>query len=76
MTLEQRRTLRCKAYNVAFKKLREMRPLPWMPCEANYFEDNNLQQVQLLLNQFQYGIAAKDELLDKCIELGWIKIDL
>ena len=75
MTLEQRRILRGEAYNIAFKKLREMRPLPWMSCEENYFDDNNLQQVQLLLKQFDYGIAPKDELLNKCIELGWIKIN-
>ena len=38
-------------------------------------DDNDIKAVKLLLQQFQYGVAAKDELLDKCIELGWIKIN-
>ena len=76
MTLEQRRILRGEAYNVAFKKLREMKGCGWKPTMPCSTDDDDIKAVKLLLQQFHYGIAAQDELLDKCIELGWIKIDL
>ena len=75
MTLEQRRTLRCEAYNIAIKKLRGMGGCPWMPTVARSTDDDDIKAVKLLLQQFHYGIAAKNELLDKCIKIGWIKID-
>ena len=75
MTLEQRRILRGEAYNVAIKNLREMGGCSWMPTATCSTDDNDIKAVKLLLQQFQYGVAAKDELLDKCIELGWIKIN-
>jgi len=73
MTLEQRRTLRGEAYNVAIKKLREMKGCGWKPTMPCSTDDDDIKAVKLLLQQFRYGIEAKDELLDKCIELGWIK---
>ena len=75
MTLEQRRTLRSEAYNIAIKKLREMGGCPWMPTSACNTDDDDIKEVKLLVQQSQYGVAAANELLDKCIELGWIKID-
>lgn len=49
--------LRHKAYNIALNRNKK---------------ENN-EEVKLLLNQFQYGIEPQNELLYKCIELGWIK---
>ena len=57
--LEKQRMLRNKAYNIA--------------VERNKKENN--KEVNLLLNQFYYGIEAKNELLNKCIELGWMKYE-
>ena len=75
MTLEQRRILRGEAYNVAIKKLREMGSCPWMPATASSTDDDDIKTIKLLVQQFQYGIAAQNELLDMCIKVGWIKID-
>ena len=57
--LEKQRMLRHKAYNIA--------------VERNKKEKN--EEVNLLLNQFYVGVEAQNELLKKCIELGWMKYE-
>lgn len=58
-TLEKQRMLRRKAYNIA--------------VERNKKEKN--EEVNLLLNQFYIGVEVQNELLSKCIELGWMEYE-
>ena len=57
--LEKQRMLRHKAYNIA--------------VERNKKEKN--EEVNLLLNQFYYGIEAQNDLLNKCVELKWMEYE-
>lgn len=72
MDLEQIRILRNKAYNIAINNLRKMGGCTM----ASSNDDDNIKTIKFLVNQFQYGVEAKNELLDMCIKVGWIKIDL
>lgn len=76
MDLEQRRTLRNEAYNIAIDNLRKMGGCSWTPTMASSNDDDDIKTIKLLVKQFEYGIAAQNELLDMCIKVGWIKIDL
>ena len=77
MDLEQRRTLRNEAYNIAIDNLRKMGGnCGWALAMASSNDDDDIKTIKLLVNQFYYGIEAKNELLDMCIKVGWIKIDL
>ena len=77
LSLDELRELRNKSYNVAIAKLKELAPKgsSWLwnvQCKDNR---DGLNEVRLLLNQFNYGIEARNELLQRCVELGWIKIN-
>lgn len=67
MDFYEQRRLCGKAYNVAFKHLGTS-----ISCTS---DSEIIAEVKRLMKQFYYGIAAQKELLNKCIELGWIKTD-
>jgi hypothetical protein len=75
--IERLRELRNESYNIAITKLMELAPKgsSWLRNEQSKDNFDDLNDVKLLLNQFHYGVEAKNELLAKCVELGWIKID-
>lgn len=74
MTLEEQRDLRSKAYNIAIAKLKELnKTWGWLYEDAN--DSDDIKEVKRLIKQFNYGIAAQNELLNKCIQLGWISYE-
>ena len=77
LPIERLRELRNKSYNIAIAKLKELAPKgsEWAWLYQRKDDGDGLNEVRLLLNQFHYGVEAKNELLAKCVELGWIKID-
>ena len=77
LPIERLRELRNESYNIAIAKLKELAPRgsSWLWNVQSKDNSDGLNEVRLLLNQFNYGIEAKNELLAKCVELGWIKID-
>lgn len=77
LPIERLRELRNKSYNIAIAKLKELAPKrsSWLWNVQSKNNSDGLNEVRLLLNQFNYGVEAKNELLAKCVELGWIKID-
>ena len=76
LSLDKLRELRNKSYNVAIAKLKELAPKgsQWLWDKQSKDNHDGLNEVRLLINQFNYGIEARNELLQKCIELGWIDI--
>lgn len=76
LSLDELRRLRNESYNVAIAKLKELAPKgsEWVYLYQNKDDHDGLNEVRLLLNQFHYGVEAKNELLAKCVELGWIDI--
>jgi hypothetical protein len=76
LSLDKLRELRNKSYNVAIAKLKELAPKgsSWLYNAQRKDDSDGLNNVRLLLNQFHYGIEAKNELLQRCVELGWIDI--
>lgn len=76
LSLDELRRLRNESYNVAIAKLKELAPKgsEWLWNKQCKDDHDGLNEVRLLLNQFNYGIEARNELLAKCVELGWIDI--
>lgn len=77
LSIERLRELRNESYNIAIAKLKELAPKgsSWLWNKQSKDNYDGLNEVRLLLNQFYYGVEAKNELLAKCVELGWIKIN-
>jgi len=77
LSIERLRELRNETYNIAIAKLKELAPKgsSWFYNAQRKDDSDGLNEVRLLLNQFNYGVEAKNELLAKCVELGWIKIN-
>ena len=63
LSLEEIRELRNKCYNIAIQEIKRRK-----------LGDDTKKEIDLLLNQFNYGLDAKNDLLCKCIELGWVNI--
>ena len=63
LSLEEIRELRSKCYNIAIQEVK-----------GRKLDDDTKKEINLLLNQFNYGLDAKNDLLCKCIELGWVQV--
>lgn len=76
LSLDELRRLRNESYNVVITKLKELAPKgsEWAWDKQCKDDSDGLNEVRLLLSQFHYGTEAKNELLAKCVELGWIDI--
>jgi len=63
LTFEQMAILRHRAYNVAIERKKELD-----------YGSTERKEVELLVSQFYYGIAAQTELAMKCLQYGWLTI--
>ena len=63
LTFEEMTSLRHDAYNAAIKRRTELE-----------FGSTERKEIDLLVNQYDYGIAAQEELAMKCLEYGWLKL--
>ena len=63
LSLEEIRELRSKCYNIAIQEVK-----------GRKLDDDTKKEINLLLNQFNYGLDTKNDLLCKCIELGWVQV--
>ena len=61
LPLSQLRSLRNCCYNLVIRNLRQ--------CPK---DDEKYRKIRILLSQFYLGIVAQNELLQECVELGWI----
>lgn len=61
IAIDKQRRLRHICYNIALSNFHTIK------------DEHTKKEVQLLINQFHYGVDAQNDLLKKCIELGWIK---
>ena len=73
LTLEQERELVGKAYNIAVRKLEQIQSGTYTEDDL---DDYTIKELELLIDQFPYGISAQKDLLYLCIKLGWIKEDI
>jgi len=63
LTFEEMTSLRHDAYNVAIKRRTELK-----------LDTIERKVIDLLINEYYYGIAAQEELAMKCLEYGWLKL--
>lgn len=77
LPIERLRELRNESYNIAIANLKAAAPKgsQWLWYVQSKNNSDGLNEVRLLVSQFNYGIDAQNELLAKCVELGWIKIN-
>ena len=61
IAIDKQRKLRDICYNIALSNLHTIK------------DEHTKKEVQLLINQFYCGVDAQNDLLRKCIELGWAK---
>ena len=74
LSLDEIRSLRNESYNVTIQYLRENDGVNGFISVPHTTDDDNTRKMRLLINQFHYGLEAKNELLELCIEMGLIKV--
>ena len=62
MDLEKKRQLRNAAYNIAVKHL------------DNCIRKEDRDNLSMLLNQYNYGLEAKNDLMSFIMSMGWMKM--